>query len=86
MSVIFVGWHVLEPYPRHMEVTRLGVKSKLQLPAYTTASGRQDSSCICDLHHKLMTKPDPILKPLSEARNQTTSSSWILVGFVTAEP
>ena len=30
--------------PWHMEVPRLGVKSKLQLPAYATATGTQDPS------------------------------------------
>ena len=35
----------------HMEVPRLGVKSELQLPAYTTATEIQDLRCICDLHH-----------------------------------
>ena len=28
----------LELHPQHMEVPRLGVKSELQLPAYTTAT------------------------------------------------
>ena len=37
--------------PQHMEVPRIGVKSELQLPAYTTATAMQDPSCICDLHH-----------------------------------
>ena len=34
-----------------MEIPRLGVKLKLQLPAYTTATATPDPSCICDLHH-----------------------------------
>ena len=33
----FLGLH-----PWHMEVPRLGVKSELQLPAYTTATATQD--------------------------------------------
>ena len=28
-----------------------GVESEPQLPAYTTATARQDPNCICDLHH-----------------------------------
>ena len=32
----------LELYLRHMEVPRVGVESKLQLPAYTTATATQD--------------------------------------------
>ena len=31
----------LEPYPWHMEGPTLGVKSELQLPAYTTPQQRQ---------------------------------------------
>ena len=47
-----------------MEVTRLGVQLELQLPAYTTATARQDPSCVCDLHHSSR-------QQLSEARVQT---------------
>ena len=36
---------------RHVEVPRLGVESELQLPAYTTATGTPDLSCVFDLHH-----------------------------------
>ena len=56
--------------------SQAGVKSELQLLAYTTAMATPDPSHVCDLHR--------ILNPLSEARDQTTSS-WILVGFSTAE-
>ena len=41
----------LGPHPQHKEVPRLGVKLELQLLAYTTATGTQDLSIICDLHH-----------------------------------
>ena len=34
-----------------MEVPRLGVKSELQLPAFTTATATPDSSYTCDLYH-----------------------------------
>ena len=44
-NFVFLESHVLQcfsfilgPRPRHMEVPRLGVKSELQLPAYTTAT------------------------------------------------
>ena len=40
---VFLGQHL-----QHMEVPRLGVKSELQLLAYTTAT--QDPSHFCDLH------------------------------------
>ena len=39
----FLGLHF-----QHMEVLRLGVKSELQLPAYTTAMAAWDLSHICD--------------------------------------
>ena len=52
-----------------MEVPGLGVKSELQLPAYTTATAAQDPSPICDLHHS--SQQPWILNPLSEARDQT---------------
>ena len=54
---------------QHMEVTRLGVQSELQLPAYTTATATQDPSHICDLHHSSGQRQ--ILNPLIEARDQT---------------
>ena len=58
------------PQPWHMEVPRLGVKSELQLPAYTTATAtRKDPSCVCKLHHS--SKQYQILNPLSRARDQT---------------
>ena len=34
----------LGPYPRHMEIPSLGVKSELQLPAYTRATAMPDPS------------------------------------------
>ena len=37
--------------PQHVEVPRLGVKSELQLPAYTTATATWDRSHVCDLYH-----------------------------------
>ena len=52
-----------------MEVPRLGVKSELQLLAYTTAIATPDPSYICELHHSSLQRQ--ILIPLSEARDQT---------------
>ena len=52
-----------------MEVPRLGVKSELQLPAYTTVTATPDLSHVCDLHHSSWQYQ--ILSPLSEARDQT---------------
>ena len=42
---IFLG-----PHPHHTEVSRLGVKSELQLPSYTTATAMPDPSRIRALH------------------------------------
>ena len=68
--LIFLGLH-----PWHMEVPRLGVKSELQLSAYTTAAATPDPSCICDRHHS--SGQHQILNPLREA-------SCFLAGFVSA--
>ena len=58
---------------------RLGVKSKLQLLAYATATETRDQSHVCNLHHS--SRQDhwarPGIKP---------AFSWILVRFVTTEP
>ena len=56
---------------------------ELQLPAYSTATATPDQSLICDLH--CSSRQHLILNPLKEVRDRT-SSSWILVGFLTAEP
>ena len=53
----------------HTEVPRLGVKSKLLLPAYTTATATWDLSSVCKLHHTSQQRRIP--NPLSEARDQT---------------
>ena len=52
-----------------MEVPRLGVKSELELLAYTTTTATSDLSLVCDLHHS--SHQHQILNPLSEARDQT---------------
>ena len=48
---IFLFFVFRGPYPQDMEVPRLGVKSDLQQPAYTTAIATQDLSSVCDLYH-----------------------------------
>ena len=55
--------------PQHMEVLGLVVKSKLQLPAYTTATAMPDLSHIYNLRHSSW--QCWILNPLSEARDWT---------------
>ena len=52
-----------------MEVSRLEVKSELQLPAYTTAKATRDLSYICNLCYSL--QQHQILNPLSQARDGT---------------
>ena len=52
-----------------MEGPRLGVKLELQLLAYATATGTQDPSHVCDLHHSSW--QCQILNPLSEAGDRT---------------
>ena len=71
----FLGLHLW-----HMKVPRLGVESELQLPASTTVTATWDMSHICDLH--CSSHQCPILNPLSKAGDRT----WILVGFISAEP
>ena len=61
----------LGPHPWHKEVPKLGVKSEPQLPAYATAIAMQDLSRIFDLRHRPGTEP---------------TTSWFLVGFVSAAP
>lgn len=67
----------------HLEVPRLGVESKLQLPPYATATVMWHPSHICSLHCGSWQCWIP--NPLSKARDQ----AYILMvtsGFVTAEP
>ena len=52
-----------------MEVPGLGVKSELQLLAYTTATATLDPSRVCDLHYSLW--QHRILHLLIEARDRT---------------
>ena len=61
-----------------MKVPRLGVKSELQLPDYTTATATWDPSLICNLHHG--SQQWQILNLLSEARDIThvlMDTSWV---------
>ena len=61
-----------------MEALRLGVKSKLQLPAYTTTTAIPDLSCICNLYCSL--HQSQILNPPNEARNWIMDTSYF--GFL----
>ena len=63
-SLFFLGQH-----PWHMEVPRLGVKSELQLLAYTRAIATRGLRRVCSLQHN--SQQHRILNPLSEARART---------------
>ena len=54
---------------QHVEVSRLGVQSELQLSAYTTAIAVWDLSRVCNLHYS--SRQCQIFNPLSEARDGT---------------
>ena len=71
--VFFLGLH-----SRLMEVPRLGVESKLQLPAYATVTAMSDLSHVYDLPH--ISWQCWILNPLSKSRDWTCilmDTSWI---------
>ena len=77
LFIYFLFLCFLGPHLQHMEVPRLGVKSELQLLAYTTAT-TQDPSHVFDLHHSSWQRQ--ILNLLKEAGDQTpnlTVPSWI---------
>ena len=54
-----------------MDVPRLGIKSELQLPVYTTVTATPDPSGICNLHHSSRQSSRLTLNPQSEVRDQT---------------
>ena len=80
---LFVVVVFLWPYLRHMENARLGVEWKLQLPVYTTAAATWDPSRACNLQHS--SQQHQILNLRARPGTECTSS-WVLAGFVTAEP
>ena len=73
----------LGPHSQHMDVPRLGVKSELQLAAYTTATATPDLSLACALDQSsqqcriLTPRVRPGIKP---------TALCAPVGIVTAEP
>ena len=72
----FVGLHRL-----HMEVPRLSVEFELQLPAYTTATATTDKSVTYTTAHGNAISLAHGVRPGIQ-----TTSSWILVGFISAVP
>ena len=81
LLLLFFFFCFLGPNLWHMEVPRLEVELKLQLPAYDTATTMTDPSLVCDLHHSL--RQCKMLNPLNKARDWT---SWFLFRFVSAAP
>ena len=67
--ILFYFFCFFRATPSACGVPSLGVKSELQLPAYTTAIVTQDLSHVCELCHNL--GQHWILNPLSEARGRT---------------
>ena len=68
-GLFFFFWSLLGTHSQHTEVSRLGVKLELQLPAYTTAIAMPDPSYVCYLYHSSW--QCWILNPLSKARDRT---------------
>ena len=64
LLIFFLG-----PRLRHMEVPRLGIKSEMQLQAYTTARAAGDPSHSFNLSCSLQQRQ--ILNPLRETRDRT---------------
>ena len=59
-----------------MVVPRLGVTWQLQPLAYATATATWDPSCICNLHHNVVSLTHWVRQGIEPA------SSWILVRFI----
>ena len=66
---VFVWLFAFKAAPVACGSSRIGVESKLQLWAYTTATATWDPSCIYDLYHS--SQQCQIPDPLSETRDQT---------------
>ena len=73
----------LGPHLQHMEVPKLGVKSELQLPAYSTVirCGIQAMSMTFTTAYGNLGSHGHRVRPGIEP----TTSSWILVGLITTE-
>ena len=80
LFIYYFSW----PHILHMEDPKIGVKSELQVQAYTTAMTTPDPSCICDLQHRLW--QCQILNPLSKARDQNLIVSGTMLGSLPAQP
>ena len=72
-----------KPHQRHMEVPRPGVRSRLQWPAYCTATVTQDPSRVWDLRHS--SRQGQILNPWARPGIEP-ATSWFLVRFLSTVP
>ena len=74
----------LRTKPMAYEVLRLRVTLELHLLAYTTATARQNLSCVCNLRHSSWQHQN--LNPLSRARDGThilMDTSWVCYCWAT---
>ena len=69
ICIFFFFFSFLGPNLQHMEISRLGVESELQLLAYVTAIATWNPSHVCDLYHSSW--QCWIVNPLNEARDRT---------------
>ena len=69
LTFFFFFFVFLGPHLQNVKVPTIGVKSELQLPAYTTATATPDLRLVCDLLHR--SRRCQILNPLSEVRDRT---------------
>ena len=60
---------LFRPIPAAYRISRLGVESELQLPAYTTATATRDPRHVCDPHHS--SRQHRIPNPVNGARDWT---------------
>ena len=74
----------LGPHWWHMEVPRLRGPSRATAASLHHSYSNWNPSLVCHLH--LSSRQHWVLNPLSKAGDGIPSSSWMLVGFVTAEP
>ena len=85
---LFIYFGFLGLHPWHMEVPRLGVKSELQLPAYTTDTATWHLSHVCNLHHNSWQCwiPDPLSEVSDQTRILKDASQIRLCCATTATP
>ena len=82
-KIAFFFFSVFRAVPAAYGSSQARGESELQLPAYTTVVTVWDLSCICSPHHSSWECriPDHWARPGIEP-----TSSWILVGFISAAP